>query len=268
LISTLFAVARMSPKRNVQKMPIPAEVPMLCRISGYTVVEALSWAMTARAAALVEQARQQAASKATAEAQQQGAAQLAKAAKDTEAAIAKLREAETKSADLAAKLAELRASRTEELTRARAEVTDKLKDKLILSEEELHEQVALLLKPSERQISQLEKQLETANARRQRAQDEIERLRKRLNSGAPKAKPFDSDLSIKALSVRQAIDHLRDELKLSPADCIAIEKDMAERIHLKPALAREKFSRMAASIEVILPWLETFLELQAGEAQR
>ena len=28
-------------KKNAQKMPIPVEVPMLCRISGYTVVEAL-----------------------------------------------------------------------------------------------------------------------------------------------------------------------------------------------------------------------------------
>jgi hypothetical protein len=58
-------------------------------------------------AALVEQARRQAASKATAEAQRQGAAQLAKAAKETEAAIAKLTKAETKSADLAAKLVQL-----------------------------------------------------------------------------------------------------------------------------------------------------------------
>jgi hypothetical protein len=71
--------------------------------------------------------------------------------------------------------------------------------KLILSEEELHEQVALLMKPSERRIAQLEKQLASANARRQQAQDELARLRKRLNSGAPQAEPFDSSLSLKAL---------------------------------------------------------------------
>jgi hypothetical protein len=72
-------------------------------------------------AVLIEQAQQQAAAKATAEAQQQSAAQLAKAAKETEAAIAKLSKAEAKSVELAGKLAELRASRTEELTKARAE---------------------------------------------------------------------------------------------------------------------------------------------------
>jgi hypothetical protein len=43
---------------------------------------------------------------------------------------------------------------------------------------------------------------------------------------------------------------------------------MAERTHLQPALAREKFTRMAAAIAVIMPWFERFLELQAGKAQR
>ena len=41
LINTLLAVARMRPKKNAQKTPIPGEVPMLCRISGSTVGEAL-----------------------------------------------------------------------------------------------------------------------------------------------------------------------------------------------------------------------------------
>jgi hypothetical protein len=208
-------------------------------------------------AGLVEQARQQAASQATEQ-----------ASKATEAALAKLTKAEARSAELRTALAELRASRKDELTRARAEVADGFKDKLVLSEEQLHDQVALLLKPSERRINQLEKQLETANGRRERAQAEIDRLREAAKSKGPKAPPFDSNLSMKALQVEQAIEHLRAELKLSPADCIAIEKEMATRIHQRPALANEKLSRMAASIADIMPWFESFLELQSGGAQQ
>ena len=37
-------------KKNAQKMPIPVEVPILCRISGYTVVEALVNSRCARTA--------------------------------------------------------------------------------------------------------------------------------------------------------------------------------------------------------------------------
>jgi DNA repair exonuclease SbcCD ATPase subunit len=219
-------------------------------------------------AALVEQARQQAAAKATAEAQQQSVAQLAKAAKETQAEIAKLTKAEARSTELATKLAELRASRSEELAKARAEAARQFEGKLILTEDELHEQISRLMKPSDRRIAQLEKQLETANARREQTQLEIKRLRERLNSDAPKQKPFDSNLSLKALSVEQAIEHLRSELKLSPAECIAIEMEMATRIHQRPALANEKLSRMAASIADIMPWFEKFLELQSAGAQQ
>jgi hypothetical protein len=219
-------------------------------------------------ATLIDQARQQAAAKATAEARQLSAAQLAKAAKETEAAVAKLAKVEAKSAEVTSRLAQLRASRSEELAKARAEAAQKFEGKLILTDDEMHEQVALLMKPSDRRIAQLEKRLETANARREQAQLEIKRLRERLSSGAPKQKPFDSNLSLKALSVEQAIEHLRSELKLSPAECIAIEMEMATRIHQRPALANEKLSRMAASIADIMPWFEKFLELQSAGAQQ
>jgi hypothetical protein len=39
-------------KKNAQKMPIPVEVPMLCHISGHTVVEALVNSRCARTALL------------------------------------------------------------------------------------------------------------------------------------------------------------------------------------------------------------------------
>ena len=214
-------------------------------------------------AKLIEQARQQGAAKATAEAQQQSAADLAKAAKATEAAIAKLTKAEAKSTELTTRLSELRASRSEELANARAQAAKKFEGKLILTEDELREQINRLMKPSDRRIAQLEKQLETANARREQAQTAVKQLRERLKSGAPKQNPFDSNLSMKAMSVEQAIEHLRSELKLSPAECIAIEQEMATRIHQQPALANEKLSRVAASIAAIMPWFEKFLELQS-----
>jgi hypothetical protein len=202
------------------------------------------------------------------QAQEQSAAELARATKETEAAIAELNKAETKAATLTANLAELRASRTQELAQARAEATKQFEGKVVLTEDELRDEIARLMKPSDRRIAQLEKQLETANTRRNQAQAEIGRLRDRLKAGAPKAKPFDSNLSMKAMSVEQAIEHLRGELKLSPAECIAIEREMATRIHQRPALATEKLKRMAASIADIVPWFETFLELHAAGGSR
>jgi hypothetical protein len=87
---------------------------------------------------------------------------------------------------------------------------------------------------------------------------------------APKLPPFNSTLSMKAMCVRQAIEHLRAELKLTPAECIAIEMEMATRIHQRPALAHAKFVKTAAAIAEIMPWFETFLELlrtgERGEA--
>lgn len=218
----------------------------------------------AKAEEMIAEARRTA----TTEAQQQSAAELAKAAKATEAAIAELNKAETKAATLAANLAELRASRTEELAKARAEATKKFEGKLILSEDELRNQINRLMKPADRRIAQLEKQLETANARRDQAQTAVKRLRESLKGAAPKQKPFDSNLSMKAMSVEQAIEHLRSELKLSPAECIAIEQEMATRIHQQPALANEKLSRVAASIAVIMPWFAKFLELQSPGVQQ
>jgi hypothetical protein len=71
-------------------------------------------------------------------------------------------------------------------------------------------------------------------------------------------------------SLVQAIEALRDELKLTPAECIAIEMEMATRIHQRPALAHAKFAKTAAAIAEIMPWFETFLELlrtgEKGEA--
>jgi hypothetical protein len=63
------------------------------------------------------------------------------------------------------------------------------------------------------------------------------------------------------MCARQAIEVLRQELeKLTPAKCIAIEMEMATRIHRQPALAHAKFAKMAASIREIMPWFETFLD--------
>jgi hypothetical protein len=85
---------------------------------------------------------------------------------------------------------------------------------------------------------------------------------------APKLPPFNSTLSMKAMCVAQATEALRAELKLTPAECIAIEMEMATRIHRKPALAHAKFAEMAADIAVIMPWFETFLELlRTAEAE-
>ena len=52
------------------------------------------------------------------------------------------------------------------------------------------------------------------------------------------------------------------------AECIAIEMEMATRIHRQPALADAKFAQMAASIREIMPWFETFLELLRTEEER
>jgi hypothetical protein len=77
---------------------------------------------------------------------------------------------------------------------------------------------------------------------------------------------LNSTLSMKAMCVRQAIEALRAELKPTPAECIAIEKEMATRLHRNPALAHAKFAKMVEDIAVITPWFETFLKLlQAGE---
>jgi hypothetical protein len=85
---------------------------------------------------------------------------------------------------------------------------------------------------------------------------------------APKLPPFNSTLSMKAMCVAQATEALRAELKLTPAECIAIEMEMATRIHRKPALAHAKFAEMAADIAVIMPWFETFLELLRTSSDR
>jgi TorA maturation chaperone TorD len=88
---------------------------------------------------------------------------------------------------------------------------------------------------------------------------------------APKLLPFNSTLSMKAMCAQQAIEALRQELeKLTPAECIAIEMEMATQIHQRPALAHAKFAKTVAAIAAIMPWFETFLELlrtgERGEA--
>ena len=166
-----------------------------------------------------------------------------------------------KSAELTTKLAELRVSRKEEVEAARAEIARRYEGKLVLTEEELHRQVAMLMKQSDKTVERLEKQLGTANARLQSAQEEVGRLRKKMATAVSTEKAFDSNLSMKAMVVQQAISHLREELKLSAQECIAIEVEMATRIHHRPELARDKFSKMAAAIDDIIPWFEAFLSL-------
>jgi hypothetical protein len=86
---------------------------------------------------------------------------------------------------------------------------------------------------------------------------------------APTLPPFNSSHSMKAMCARQAIEALWQDLeKLTPAECIAIEMEMATRIHRQPALAHAKFAQVAASIREIMPWFETFLELLWTEEER
>ncbi len=60
-------------------------------------------------------------------------------------------------------------------------------------------------------------------------------------SQKPLLPPFDSNLSMRAMVVRQGIDRLRNELmKLTPAECIAIEIELSTRYHDNPTLAHEK----------------------------
>ena len=225
-----------------------------------------------QADALIAQARADEAAKALAEGRERTAAEveterrrtereIEKAAKAVETATGKQTKAELKAAELTTKLAELRASRKEEVEAARAEIARRYEGKLVLTEEELHRQVAMLMKQSDKTVECLEKQLATANARFQSAQEEVGRLRRKMAAPVSTEKPFDSNLSMKAMVVQQAISHLREELKLSAQECIAIEVEMATRIHHRPELARDKFSKMAAAIDDIIPWFEAFLSL-------
>jgi hypothetical protein len=232
----------------------------------------------AEADELIVQARADEAAKALAEGRERTAAEVEaerrrterereRAAKAVETAMAKQTKAELKTAELTTKIAELRASRKDQLDAARGEIAQRYEGKIVLTKEQLHRQVGMLMKQSDKTITRLEKQIATADARFQLAQEETARLRKKMAAPASTERPsFDSNLSMKAMVVQQAISHLREELKLSPQECIAIEVELATRIHHQPALARDKFSKMAAAMDDIIPWFNLFLELyQQGE---
>jgi hypothetical protein len=198
-------------------------------------------------------------------AEQKAAAAAAAATERLAQLTARLSDASAKSVELSTALEQLRAGREQEVADARAAVEAKYADKLVVSEDELKEQVAALMAPSEKQITRLEGLLEREQAKRERVEGRLQALRDSQREQHPPAPPFDSDLSMKAMVLRQAVQNMRAEIKHSAAEHIAIELEFSTRFHNRPELAHQRLTAMAATIrEDLMPWFQEFLRLYPG----
>lgn len=179
----------------------------------------------------------------------------------------KLADATAKTADLNVALSQLRASRDQDIATARSAIEARYANKLVVTEDELKEHVARLMEPSEKQIARLEGLLEREKERSAKVQKQLTELQEKLRKSTQSpVEPFDSDMSMKALRVRQAVQHMRAEMLLSAAEHIAIEIEFSTRMHKRPELAHDRLREMASIIhDDLLPWFTEFLRLYPGK---
>jgi hypothetical protein len=197
------------------------------------------------------------------------------AAQEAAALTEQIRRHELAIAQSGQKIAELEAARVTLEQSVRAEIEAQYQGKIVMSEEELKALFDAALK-------KCTAPLEKANADEKKRNDELTQqlteIRKQqeaaIKAAAEKAAaaaqepprpPIDSKLYSRSMDAARAIEHCVAEIKLSPAECIQIETEVAERIQRRPDLAREELGKIAAAIRRLEPWFDEFLELHEHE---
>jgi hypothetical protein len=144
---------------------------------------------------------------------------------------------------------------------ARGSIAAEYEGKLVLTETELFERVESAVAPTKARIEALEREREEFKESLDKSYAAIaEAGKKRPGGRFP-----DSTLSYRAMCVLQAIQALKDELKIAPPQCVQAERGVAA-FHKQPA---DKLATARSNAIVIMSWLTEFLDVcdreEAGE---
>jgi hypothetical protein len=196
-----------------------------------------------------------------------------KAAEDNAALAENIRQKELAIAQQGQRIAELDAAAATTAQRVRDEIAAQYEGKLVLSEAELRARVDQLIASLNRQIEAISKQRDEAvNELAEDRKKQAARIKVAAEKAAaaaaeantPARPPIDSKLLSRAMDAGRAIKTRVPEIRLSPAECIAIELDQASR-GPHPELAAETLGEISMAIAKLLPWFEQFRELYSQQ---
>lgn len=133
-----------------------------------------------------------------------------------------------------------------------ADVRAEYDGKLIMSAADLQARIDKGLAP-------ITKRIERLTADRDKALERVKKLLAKKPKPAPKAAssdlpPIDGTISFRAMCIRQAVESLKGELRITPQQYVAIEREAAERIHKQPI--EPAFAAFCADARQVIAWLE------------
>jgi Protein of unknown function (DUF3102) len=201
-----------------------------------------------------------------------------KAAEQNAALTEQIRQSETKIAQAGQQIAELQAAAATVAQSVRAEIEAQYQDKVVTARDDLEANVEATVK---RFTGPLEREIEVLTQERDDAKTELASVRKQqadairaaaenaaVEAQEPLPQPVDTKLYCRSLDAGLAIAHSAKEIRLSAAECIAIEKEVATRLQRGPDIARDTLEKIAAAIRHLQPWFDSFLELFAYEISK
>jgi hypothetical protein len=201
-----------------------------------------------------------------------------KAADHNAALTEQIRQSEAKIAQAGQQIAELQAVAATVAQSVHAEIEAQYHGKIVVvpddPEANVEETVKRFTAPLEREINVLTQERDDAKAELasvpKKQADAITAAAQKAQAEAqePPLQPINTKLYGRSLDAGWTIAHCVKEIRLSAAECIAIEKEVADRLQRQPDTGRDTLGEIAAAIRHLQPWFDTFLQLFTHEIRK